>query len=70
MASKPEYSEVLLLRLIRETNSLDDLVSLCDLINVLESQNDLVITNKIVTEVQRRQRTFIHGDDLLEDTMS
>ena len=57
----PEYSEKMLLNLINETNSIDDLVKLCDLLNALERQKDLVITEKMYRAVKQQQRIIIKG---------
>ncbi|MEI7486440.1 MAG: hypothetical protein WCJ72_03345 [Chryseobacterium sp.] len=63
----PEYSEKMIIGLIRDTKKIEDLVSLGELINDLESQKDLVITEKIRREIRLQQETIIYGGDLLDN---
>lgn len=64
----PQYSESLLIRLIRETKTINDLTGLCNLYRELEKQNDIVITYKINSEVKLQQQTIIYGGDTLGKT--
>ncbi|MCX8533069.1 hypothetical protein [Chryseobacterium luquanense] len=65
--SKPEYSEKMMIGLIRETKTIDDLTNLCKLLRAVEKQNDLVITYKMNKEVRLQQQTIIYGGDILGD---
>lgn len=59
----PQYSESLLIRLIRETKTLTDLTELCNLYRDLEEQKDLVITHKVTSEVQLQSWTILYSGD-------
>lgn len=60
----PEYSEALLLRLVDETKSRDDLVQLNALYVELEEQGDIVITRIIVNKVKAREYYFKYNQFL------
>lgn len=64
---KPEYSEKMMIGLIRETKTIEDLTDLCKLLRTVENQKDLVITYKINREVRLQQQTIIYGGDILGD---
>jgi hypothetical protein len=57
----PQYSESLLIELIQDTKTLEDLTSLCQLVKELESQKDLAITERICREVKLQQGKIIYG---------
>lgn len=60
----PEYNEDLLIRLVSETKSRDDLVSLNALYVVLEEQGDITITSKIVCSIKAREYYFTYKNFL------
>lgn len=58
----PEYSEKMILTLINNTTSIEDLMSLAQLIKDLEEQKDLIITEKIRREIfQRTGNHYLWG---------
>jgi hypothetical protein len=63
----PRYQEKMLLELIWDSQTLDDLVDLCDLLNDLEAQKDLVITAKMCQEVKLQQQKIIYSNDISDD---
>jgi len=65
---RPQYTEALLVRLIRETATMEELTDLCKLYMDLEMQNDIIITLKVKAEVGLQQQTIIYGGDTLGKT--
>lgn len=65
--SRPRYQEKMIIGLIRETKTIEDLTDLCNLLRDIEEQKDLTITFKINQEVQIQQKTIIYGGDILGD---
>ncbi|MBO6184231.1 MAG: hypothetical protein J6O88_05975 [Chryseobacterium sp.] len=64
---RPHYSEKMIIGLIRETKTIEDLTDLCNLLRDIEEQKDLTITFRISREVQIQQKTIIYGGDILGD---
>ncbi len=65
--SRPRYHEKMIIALIRETKTIEELTDLCNLLRDIEEQKDLTITFKINQEVQIQQQTIIYGGDILGD---
>lgn len=61
---KPEYSQRLLIQLIRETSDRDDLVKLNTLYVELEEQGDITISARMVHEIKAQEQNFILRDFL------
>lgn len=64
---RPTYRETMIIGLIRDTKTIEDLTDLGQLLRDIENQNDLTITEKIKREVQLQQQTIIYGGDILGD---
>lgn len=66
----PHYSEKMMIELIRETTTIEDLTALCRLYKDLQKQKDIVITYKMKREVKLQQETIIYGGDILGNKTS
>jgi hypothetical protein len=66
----PHYSEKMMIELIRETKTIEELTQLCKLYKDLEKQRDIVITFRMTREIGMQQETIIYGGDILGDKTS
>lgn len=66
----PHYSEKMMIGLIRDTKTIEELTDLCSLYKDLQAQKDIVITIRMAREVNLQQKTIIYGGDILGDKNS
>lgn len=66
----PHYSEKMMIGLIRNTKTIEDLTELCLLFRDLKTQKDIIITDRMQREVNIQQKTIIYGGDILGDKTS
>ncbi len=63
MATTPHYSEKLLIRIIYDCVSLEDLVLLGQLYTQLEDQGDIKITRKILYHTKIKQYELVYSGE-------
>lgn len=64
---KPEYSEALLLRIINETDSIQDLADVGKLYQDLAEAGDIHISQKIICFSRVKHQEHIYGNQLGND---
>ena len=61
---KPEYSEALLIRIINDTKSIQDLADVGKLYQDLAEAGDIYISQKVISFSRVKQQELIYGNKL------